>query len=68
MAKHLRAEAEAREECVHLRKKLAEFQSMFGEHATTAVGKLAAVVEEKEQQIKTLKLAQQQEAAVSLRC
>lgn len=49
-----------------MREKLAQFQSMFGEHATTNVSKLAAVVKEKEQLIKSLKLAQQQEAAVSL--
>ena len=48
------------------RGRLAEFQSIFGEQATADVAKLSAIVKEKEQTIKSMKLAQQQEAAVGL--
>ncbi|KAF8331113.1 uncharacterized protein EI90DRAFT_3058592 [Cantharellus anzutake] len=65
VAMHMRAEAAARQECVQLRRRLAEFQSLFGEQATADVAKLSAIVKEKEQTIKSMRLAQQQEAAVS---
>ncbi|KAF9520292.1 hypothetical protein BS47DRAFT_750372 [Hydnum rufescens UP504] len=65
VARHLRTEAQAREECDHLRKRVERYESIFGTNVSADSDELARLLRQKDDELQSLRLLQKQEQASS---